>query len=314
MSDIGRFHKFESVPYVGTLGDISQPGVIAPPNGWALRLVARTNPSRPVITPPEMLQNLIELPRMVKHLGDLLNNPLTSFKTPSGVASEYLGIKFGWIPVINDVLQLLDLQKEILKRNAELQKLYSGRGLKRRVKFATSSDEGKRYDLIPLLGTVSVIARTSVKIERECWGSIRWKPTSPPPYHPQDMRFNDHTRNLVLGFTPEGMAKGLWNVIPWTWLLGWFFNIGDYALAHSNSVPAQYSSACCMSKMVVSTVPTEAVCPGGFQVELKVIGSATAITRTRVVAGTLVPGFNMPLWDISKLSVLGALFAQRFLR
>jgi hypothetical protein len=81
-----------------------------------LDLVAGTNPSRPVTNIPIWIQNLVELPKMVKQLGDLLNKPAL-LANPKGAASSYLGYSFGWAPLVDDLLKLLDVQSYVIKRS-----------------------------------------------------------------------------------------------------------------------------------------------------------------------------------------------------
>jgi hypothetical protein len=64
------------------------------PSGWMLDLVAGTNPSRPVVNIPELAEDLWDLPRAIKNLGDLIMNPASHAK-PKGLAGEYLGVQFG---------------------------------------------------------------------------------------------------------------------------------------------------------------------------------------------------------------------------
>lgn len=314
LSGTGYYIEFDSVPTVGSNFGSTDVDPLSAPNGWVLRLVAGTNPSRPNITPPEMVQNLIELPKMILNAWKFLQHPRT-VTTPRGAANEYLGIKFGWIPFIKDIADLLDLQDLIDKRLKELKKLHSGKGLRRRLKFGedTKSYRGTEDFTFPGVNS-SIRVAFSLDVKKSAWATIRWKPTEPPPYHLDDVRTRARVRNIVLGLTPEGMAKGLWNVLPWTWLAGWFTNVGDYFLSGSNTVPAQWGSACFMSKVQITTSPG-VITPIGNAKPIKVnaFGSASRVTRSRLVGTpTLLPGLNMPFLDMSRLSVLGALGIQRF--
>lgn len=304
----------ESVPYLPTAGALPFIDVLPAPSGWVLSLVARTNPSRPNLNPPEMLQNLYELPRMIRGLWDFLKHPGTIF-TPRGAANNYLGVQFGWLPFIKDLTDLLDLQGLIDKRLKELNQLHSGKGLRRRVQMGGDTQTAVASIQFPGLNSIIVTAQNSREIKRKCWATIRWKPTgSLPVYHPSDVRYRSHIRNVVLGLTPEGLFKGLWAIIPWTWLIGWFTNIGSYALAQSNSVPAQWGEACFMSQMIITTKPAGFKVSGGLKIgTYRQYGEHVRTKKTRIIGSTtLTPGVNMPFLDMFKLSVLGALGVQRF--
>ena len=287
------------------------------PDGWFLSTVAGTNPSRPVVTIPTLVQDFIDIPKQIRDLGKLLASP-RSQANAKGVANQFLSWKFGWLPLFDDLHQLLDLQASIIKRNKELHALYSGKGLKRRLKFDDTTGNSEGVEVYYFKNDGVTTSQMNVLVDNVCkkrsWATITWYPTTPPPYHPDDAKWNDLSRRLVLGFTPEGMAKGLWDVIPWTWLLGWFTNVGKYTLAYSNTVPASHSKACFMSE-VVSTSKIKSIVPIGTT-EFSVVGSGsrTYSSKTRIVSGALTPGFNMPYLDMSRLSVLSALAIQRIKR
>lgn len=297
-------------------GGTGEPDALAyntlpPPNGWYLTAIARSNPSRPVVTPPELLQDFVEIPRQLRDVWKALRHP-KSIVTPKGLANNYLGIKFGWLPLLEDVENLLNLQALVTKRSQELAQLYSGRGLRRRIKFGEDTKSFSTYNDIAMSGVNSFVRlRHDQLITKKSWATIRWKPTEIPPYHPQDARSINQIRRIVLGLTPEGMAKGLWNVIPWTWLIGWFTNVGSYLLVKSNTVPAIYSNCCFMSMMVSTIVPVNPTAINCIIDEMKPSGGLLRIDRTRIVADYVLPGVNIPFLGVSQLSVLAALGTQR---
>ncbi len=281
------------------------------PSGWQLDLVAGTNPSRPLVTIPELIEDLVDLPKQIKGLGDILVNTRKRLGTPKGLAGEYLGVQFGWRPLIDDLEKLLNLQSYVIKRNKELNQLYSGKGLRRRLKFV---DDTVTTAIVSTTSvSTSVITHAcSLSIKRDTWGTIRWRPTTPPPYHPDDASQNAFTRRLLIGATPEGLAKGLWAVIPWTWLIGWFTNFGKYTLAHSWSVPAQYENMCFMSRAVATYESGGVGATNTVDDKLVADGKLIRSLKTRVVSNTVTVGFNMPYLDMFRLSIAGALFTQRF--
>jgi hypothetical protein len=282
------------------------------PNGWMLDLVAGTNPSRPVLNIPEAVENIVSLPRMVKNLGDLILSPASKM-SPKGFAGEYLGVQFGWRPLIDDLTKLLNVQSYVLKRNRELHQLYSGKGLRRRLKFADDSVVSVA-NTSTSINTSAITQSCSLEVKRSQWGTIRWYPTDPPPYHPDDIRWNALSLRLVLGATPEAMANGLWKVMPWTWLLGWFTNFGKFTLANSWTIPAQHGAGCFMNKAVGTYKSAGVSWTNAKASNLTHSGVATRTIRQRSVSSTVTAGVNMPYLDMFRLSILSSLFAQRFLK
>jgi hypothetical protein len=288
-------------------------GLVNPagPNGWMLDLVAGTNPSRPVTNIPIWAQNIAELPKMVKQLGDLLKKP-SGAANPKGAASTYLGYSFGWSPLIDDLSKLLDFQSYVNKRNKELNQLYLGKGLRRRITLNSDSSNVNIRSQTATYANAIIVVDDSLAIQSEQWATIHWKPTTPPSYHPQDEELNSLSKQLVLGLTPEGIAKGVWDVIPWTWLLGWFTNLGKYTLAHSWTVPADHSGGCLMRKCTGTWSANGCTVSAALSSSVTASGSLTRTLRGRSLGTAVTVGANMPYLDMWRLSILGSLYVQRF--
>jgi hypothetical protein len=215
--------------------------------------------------------------------------------------------------LIEDLQKLLDFQSYVLKRNKELAQLYSGKGLRRRLKFTDDTTSTAYPRDVATYANALIKTTSSVDVKRRTWGTIHWYPTTPPLYHPDDHSWNSLANRLVLGATPEGLAKGLWDVIPWTWLIGWFTNLGKYTLAHSYTVPATHSGGCFMSEAVGTWTAGDATVTAGTG-KVYMYGQLTRTVKTRSVSSVVTPGVNMPYLDMFRLSILGALFVQRFMR
>ena len=310
IDDLPWIYKFENYPFIGGAGEVPERSLLPVKDGWYLDLLAGTNPSRPVFTPPQVLQDIIELPKLLRETGNLLRKP-KKLMSPKEVANAHLAARFGWAPLIEDLIKVIGLQKTILKRTKELKDLYSGKGIKRRLQFA---DDTKTTRAVHLLAYGSTLISVDIHqvVKKNQWGTINWKPTAPPPYQPGDEERNKFALKLALGLTVEGMAKGAWDVIPWTWLLGWFTNIGKYTLLHSNTVPAASSGACLMNRVVSTSFPGMVNVKNSKAYLLSPTGTYIHTIKTRVAAsGPVLPGFNMPFLDMSRLSVLASLFVQR---
>lgn len=289
---------------------------VPPGPGWMLDLVAGTNPSRPLLTIPTLYQNMRELPSMIRDLGRQLNSS-RGRSDPAGVASTYLGIKFGWLPLMQDLVQLVTLQQAILRRIEELYKLYyQTEGLRRRLQFGRTTTSTTTTGLWNLTSNAQGQTKVTVTETLKQWGTIKWKPTALPPFQPSDIDFAGLARKLVLGISFEGLAKGLWDVIPWTWLIGWFTNVGKYLMAHSNTVPAVHANGCYMSSVdrLVEVGATTYTGNPEFQRRTDPQGYAYFTRKTRVIGGAVSASAYVPFMGADRLSVMGALFAQRFLR
>jgi hypothetical protein len=302
---------FEQCPLTISTTSVNT-GLLAAPGGWYLTTVARTNPSRPELTPASIIQDLYELPSMLRDVGKLLETP-TRLLSAKDAGNKNLAVQFGWLPFIRDINLLLDLQAHILRRRRELSKLFSGKGLRRRITLAEDTQFGRATQTYSF-GKGSITILTDITVVREVWATIRWKPSSAVLEVPGDHELNLLARRLVLGLTPEGLVKGAWDLLPWTWLVGWFSNVGDYLTAVSDTVPATHSGACLMNKMVCTVVPSPAIASSGVVSTAMTSGVYINSIRSRTPSGVPTPGFSIPFIGMNRLSILGSLAVQRFVR
>jgi hypothetical protein len=272
-------------------------------------LKSRTNPSRPVVTPLTLVQDLVDLPRMAKDVGRLLNKKAKNLSAKD-IANQNLGIQFGWLPLIQDARHLFELQSHISKRTEELNKLYKrGSGLKRRItlsydhKEATQSNQG--FESNCNLGLKMDMKQYTQSTK---WGTIRWKPTSVPAQNNFDRQVSHQAMRAVAGLTPDGLINGAWDVLPWSWLIDWMLPIQSYMTQHSNFIPAESSHACVMQKTVTDTylLPTNkpAWLEGGY-------GRAKFTSLRRSTSSSSLFA-SQPYIGVRRLSILGSLFLQRF--
>ena len=274
-------------------------------------LIARTNPSRPMLTPFTLMQDIYEIPRQLRDVGKLLKKSRKSMNAKD-LANANLATQFGWIPLINDALTLMHLGKYINQRLNELSRLYSANGLKRRIHLGNWA--GDRTNTATVMSAYLICVATDRNFTKaERWGTVRWKPVYDdlPSSGPSHAATLDEAINVLLGLTPEGLRQGLWDVIPWTWIVDWFSNVGDHVVQHSNSIPAVPSEACIMTRTVTKSQITTT--QSDSNIKSSGPGSMTYTTLERYVgSGTI--NAHLPYLSVRRLSVLGSLFIQRFTR
>lgn len=270
--------------------------------------MARTNPSRPFLNPGQMLQDLYDLPKLYRQIGDLLKSGRSPIGL-KGVANNALAAKFGWIPLLDDITKLLQVVEKIEERHAELDRLYSGSGLKRRVRLRKVSNQTQSVVAIksgyPLYaaGGLQVINRV------EQWGTIRWKPTSRPTHYPDDAQRAKLARRMILGLTASGAFASAWDVIPWTWLLGWVANVRSYVLAHGNTVPCEPDGKICIMTQVIQERYAHriSIAPGYSAPD----GNSRFVWKFRNVFSKPSLSAYLPYIEGGRLSTLSLLAVQR---
>lgn len=273
-------------------------------------LLARTSPSRPDYVPLTLLQDLYDIPRQLKDVGRLITTKKSKLLTPREVGNQYLGFQFGWKPLFQDVKDLLDLQGHIHKRTGELQRLYESGGLKRRIHLGRWSAASDQIITTESQSWLTIQSRFSKFTSANRWGTVRWLPLDVPNHRPSDAEIIRKAKEVVLGLSLEATLKGAWDLIPWTWIIDWFTNISEFALQYSNSVPAVSSEACVMTQTdtMYQIVPVSITTgyKGGS-------GFHTRVAKQRYVgSGSL--DVHLPFIGADRLSILSALFVQRFRR
>jgi hypothetical protein len=113
---------------------------------------------------------------------------------------------------------------------------------------------------------------------------------------------------IASGMTYQGLMEGAWDLIPWTWLLDWFVNVKDFATQNSNAIPATHQGACVMTHRIQSrqwkTTSLTNGLRGGDGVD-------TYEAKNRYVGSGSIQA-RLPLYSVSRLKILSALFVQNF--
>lgn len=271
--------------------------------------LARSNPSRPEFVPGELIRDLVDLPKMIKSIGDLLRTGYKKRGFAHEAANRYLESKFGWAPLFHDIEMLLDVYKYIDRRNEEVNRLYGANGLKRRIKFGrhTAFATGTIFALSGNSGQVTETARQYAKLEY--YATVRWKPTIPPKYYPNHSKMLADAKRAVLGATASGGFASSWDLIPWTWMLGWVTNVRDYVIAHGNTFPCAPGTINRIGEhdIVLELEPTS------HSSWLHGTGGSISYTyKTRNIGTGASISAYPPYLKAGRLSTLAALGVQRF--
>lgn len=285
-------------------------------------LISRTNPSRPDFTPLSILQDLYDLPRMIQDVGGLLRGK-SLIHEAKNMADWNLAVSFGWVPFIKDLQNLMAFTRHVHKRKAELQRLYQASGLKRRIYLGRYTGTSSVNQTVQSRTTLfhSVNVETITIAER--WGTVRWIPEEQFPwfdplylfrdgdqFRPSEAELIDKAWITSSGMTPEAASQGAWDLIPWSFLIDYFDQVGDYAVRYSNTIPAKPTEACIMtltdSVMKVKTLSLTSGYTGGS-------GSFSRLTKQRYT-GPAAQTAHLPFINGNRLSILGSLFVQRFKR
>jgi hypothetical protein len=286
----------------------------------ALNALANTNPSRPAVDIPVFLFELKDLPDMVKHAGDRLKRLIALTKgkgkryTGHLAAEDWLQLSFGWAPLIGDLGRMIDFIGGVDKRLDELNRLYSDCGLKRNyTAFDISLDDqpGPRSLYVNSLYQTGARVRVHFRSHVHRWTSVRWKPTTKPPWT-TDQEQLDYTRRLVFGLNDISVSS-IWEAIPWSWLADWFGSCGDYLAAHRNTVPAEPVTCSLMQRAEILPTSFEWLNnPLGGAFSLITEGEGLYCKKWRHPQPSwLPPSASLPFLNGKQLSILSAIAVTR---
>jgi len=200
-------------------------------NNYMAKAMANANPNSPTVDLPLALFELRELPRLIKETRTILSRakPDLLIDLPK-IGKTNLSYNFGFKPLVDDLLSLIDFVAATDKHLAYLQKLEKSHSVNR--KIGTESGVG---DLInepnkiqrPAIAGKNVYVTAdddqSYSWTRDIWYTMKLELTDPLPTSGGDRRAL--ARRLASGLYLN--SDTAWNAVPWTWLIDWFTNFGD---------------------------------------------------------------------------------------
>jgi hypothetical protein len=217
---------------------------------WWTKAVANVNPNAPVVDLPLFLFEFKDMPKMIKHLGNLLTEyeALGNFVKPTKKMLNTLGpdallaYNFGWKPLVSDLKSMVSLGKSIDDRLRQLRNMARKKRTRRRIGSVESSYEGSSVYL-------------DVAVQGQFWCPVKhddktevWLVARPellditPGTAPELWYIMDQ----ALGLAPSYAT--MWNMIPWSWLIDYFVNVGTYLEAHRGHIRWSMGDAFLMAK------------------------------------------------------------------
>jgi len=246
---------------------------------------------------------------MLKEVGDLRLGKLPT--SPREFANWHLSLQMGWKPFFSDIRRMLAFRGTVDKRISELKRLYSKGGLKRRLILENvNADESLKNQGLDSGTGDSLLCNIDTSTHSRRWGTIRWVPTSLPVVPENSPDYERYVRNIVLGLNTSlgNIDLVAWNAIPWSWLIDWYANVGDFIAANANAVPATHSTPCIMTQTTtVRRFSRSDSFQSNYQGGNGVVG---LVTKKRDLADATLTA-SLPFLTGRNLSILAALTVQR---
>ncbi|UJQ85155.1 MAG: putative maturation protein [Alehxovirus pseudonemorisadaptatum] len=305
-----RYSNFR--PSYFDASDLTHLSLPAQPSASSLatKVLARTNPSKPTVSIFNFLYELKDLPGMIKEIGDIRLG-LKKGRRLRYANSAYLSTVMGWVPLFSDLQKLVHFQDSVDRKMNELERLYANGGLKRRISKNLDEASAESTSTVIVESSLSTLIQCKVQkfSTRRSWATVRWVPTHRPSLEYSQKELRQLARNLVFGlnFSP----KYVWDTLPWSWMVDWFTNVGDYLGSYSNAVPASASAVNIMTHTVTKISYSRV---DGFRIQVPgAEGASTFETKSRVQSGAALSA-DLPFLNRRQLSILGALAIQRYMR
>lgn len=273
----------------------------------AVKALSITNPSRPAVDIPISILELKDLPDLVRDFGrGLLRR----------IADGNLRYQFGIKPMLSDLKKLCNFTESIDKQ----QRILEGFGKGPVIRKATIFTGGTQ--LQP--NTISVVHSSPTELQFSArltlrttnvvrWGYVLWTPDVP--------EFNKSilgdanrasarrlARDIALGLTVD--ASTAWELMPWSWLVDWFGNMGDYLASKRSMIPVTpgIPSVCTTWRSMdhwVNTNNAAGIPHGTFSF------TRFTVTKRREKASASFPSASWPLLTGRQAGILASLAALR---
>lgn len=255
---------------------------------YAALLLKLTNPSRPVVDLPVFIAELRDIPLLFKVIGD------TALKT---LSRANLSFWFGWKPLANDLMQMMDFSDVVNKRANEIKQLHKT-GLSCTRTLDTLSVHAD--PVVEALSDWNGVSLSRAKVtQARIWGHVKWKPTTVPPR--TDQEYINLARRAAFGLTIDPATA--WELIPFSWMVDWFSSVGNFLSAQRNIVGAIPTNLSIMRN--TKTTTTYAQTNPGYW--LKCTGSqAVCEDKIRNPAVASLDA-HLPVLTARQLSILGSL-------
>nr|UJQ85851.1 MAG: hypothetical protein 1 [Leviviridae sp.] len=198
-----------------------------PSGTYATEAAARTNPSRPYVDIPVSLFELGDAAQLIQKAGRSLIREY---------AGRHLETQFFWKPLISDLYKMVSFHEQVARRTQEFNRLKGAKGFRKTVLLDTLS-ASKQILWDPQSAHLNLPSRYEQVISsRVIKGHCRWLATADLSKMPSREAV-DKIRRSLLGITID--ASTVWELIPFSWLIDWGFNIGAYLKANRNIIPAR---------------------------------------------------------------------------
>jgi hypothetical protein len=263
----------------------------------------------------QFVGEMVDLPKLVRDFGNswIKKNKKAANQPrfiPGEIGNTVLEFEFWLKPLISDLWKLLDFQSNVEKKLDELRNLQSlGHSSGSAVAWEDTSYTGPGNHYASDLWNESNLISLEWVTTRKKWVSCKWTPSvALPP------KGSDAERNLAMRLahgTDISLAV-MWELMPWSWLIDWFSNVGDLMSLSRNTIPVSNAGSCVMS-MTTSRIKYHGHVSGSGSLAIiqPAIAPFVSKERTPMDGWIPLPEFNLPFLSGKQLGLLTSLALTR---
>lgn len=175
------------------------------------------------------------------------------------LGSEYLNYDFGWRPMVEDAMKLMDFTVAFAERLKRWERQGNSRTIRRSIVLRDSTTSSSTFQTTNIggflagcgsLGTWIGVKENEVSTHSKIWYEAGYRLNIP------DLTVPLHyyrTMLALLGATPS--PDVVWKLTPWSWLTGWFSSFND-AVSNTFDPLGDYFAAAYAFVMFQQTVQT----------------------------------------------------------
>jgi hypothetical protein len=308
--------KYNGYSMGGTAAHIAPTSTEPTDNTSLSMMLARTNPSRPLVALPVFLYELKDIPELLKqwnrdaiYLNGYFSSPSVQKlirDAPRRFAQTIPEWEFGVKPFFNDMLKVLQVQKSMDRKIRMLKNLQKGGSAGGYAVVWENTAVGG-----PFTGYVSPLYQEEntyaafVETTYRKWGTCTWIPAIPlPPMTDTELWWKAMQLTTGMDFS----LSNVYSAMPWSWLIDWFTNVGDIVDSYRNTIPVKHDGSCIMLH-VVTRYKTWVQTGGSGQIGASVNKSPLRESKLRRVMGSVAPvaEYNLSFLNDKQLSILGSL-------
>lgn len=294
-------YEYLNYPYLSQ-GDFSHlPSATIPPsNAFAVtKVAADTNPSKPTVSVPVFLAQLKELPKALKEFGDgkgLILNPKNSAVSHN----------FGWDQLYRDVGNMFRFTDQVNRRVKQLTAAHGLGGARGREVIWSDTNQLVQSGLTVWSLEAFLTMKDIKTTTRKMWASVRWVADS-PGLPPADQILSQ-ARLAVHGWRIA--PADVWELIPWSWFVDYFANVGDYLEATQNSLGIHQERGCVMLETLTTHRHETEGGPGaGFTASP---AEYAYVTKERTPTSLSLDVYSVPFLGPKQLVTLSSIASQTY--